>query len=86
MKSRNIKTTIIKDRYISSAEIETAYPFTDIRFFSYETFVWEYDMEKGRGKLIYQTNQNTYAESLNVHKHFVNNFCKKIIECEDIYI
>lgn len=86
MKSRNIKTTIIKDRYISSAEIETTYPFTDIKFLSYETFVWEYDTNNGRGKLLYQTNQNTYAESLNVHNYFVKNFCKKIIECEDIYI
>ncbi|PKR82889.1 hypothetical protein [Heyndrickxia camelliae] len=80
MNSRNIETTIINDRYISSAEIERNYEGIG-RFYSYETFVWEYDKKSHtRRKLLYQTYQNTYTDAINVHLHFIRNFCKNIID------
>lgn len=69
--NRNVKTSIVNGRYVSSAEIW--------RFFghwsrSFETFVWEIDEANVRGDLIYMTYQRNENEAIKVHDYMVRNF------------
>ncbi|MBG9774275.1 hypothetical protein [Brevibacillus laterosporus] len=79
--SRNLKTTILNGKYVSSAEVWRFIEYLSGWTKTYETYVWEYDTEKKiLGKWLYETYQNSEEEALNVHDHMVSNFTKIVRE------
>lgn len=79
--NRNLRSTVVGDKYISSAQvwrfIEALGRYVD----TYETYIWEYDAaSKKLGKWLHETYQDTEAEALKVHDYIVENYKKSMIQ------
>jgi hypothetical protein len=77
--NRNLKVTIVNDKYVSSAEIWRHLAYAEGFVNSFETFVWEWDLSsQERLTLLHMTYQDSEEECLIVHEHMVTNFLHEL--------